>query len=276
MKIARNKIDTLSVAALGALYGGDDPSYFEKCLESIRVQTVYVPVYIVVDGPIGHDLEQVIEKFRELNIRYLRRAENKGLALALQYGLNYLAPHYEYLIRFDADDVNRKDRFEVLTELISQSLPDLMSSQMVEIDALGTEFSRRNVPLGEQSIKRWMPFRNPINHPACIFKIKSALNVGGYLEMPFFEDWYLWERMLADGCKVVNSSEYLVYFRATDDMVRRRHGSHYRRHEREFFIQRLKDGHSSRFLLIFSLLMRQLSKLLNFTLYRKLFFSLRR
>ena len=274
--MVKNKVDTPSVAALGALYGGDDPGYFEQCLESIRTQTVNVPVYIVVDGPIGRDLEQVTEKFREMNVHYLRRTENKGLASALQYGLNYLAPQYEYLIRFDADDVNRQDRFEVLIDLVSQSLPDLASSQMVEIDASGAEFSRRNVPLTEQSVKRWMPFRNPINHPACIFNIKAAINVGGYLDMPFFEDWYLWERMLADRCKVINSSEYLVYFRATDDMVRRRHGSHYRRHERRFFIQRLKDGHSSRFLLILSLLARQLSKLLSFTLYRKLFFSLRR
>lgn len=263
-------------AALGALYHGDNPQFFRGCLESLESQTLQLPVYIVVDGPISGELEGVIEEYKSLRIQYIRRPHNEGLAVALQAGLCELRKNFDYVIRFDSDDINRHDRFENMVEFIGKYSPDLCSAQMNEIDERGRKFSFRSVPTSESTIKRWIAFRNPINHPAAVVKIESALSAGGYLNMPYFEDWYLWERMIGAGYKVTNSADDLVDFRATEEMVERRFGVKYRKFERNFFLRRLCEGNTSRFLLIIALCLRQIAKLLPFLTYKKLFFWLRR
>ena len=189
----------------------------------------------MVDGAIGAELEEVISNFSALQIEYLRRPHNEGLATALQFGLVTLRARFDYVIRFDSDDINRRDRFEKMINLVDEHRPDLCSAQMNEIDGNGHRFSQRQVPTSESKIKQWIAFRNPINHPAAVIKIEPALSVGGYTDMPYFEDWYLWERMMGAGYKVMNSDEFLVDFRATEEMVRRRFGSKYRSFERMFF-----------------------------------------
>ena len=250
--------------------------FFRECLESLEAQTQKIPVFIVVDGAIGVELEAVISGFSALQIQYFRRAHNEGLATALQFGLRKLRKSFDYVIRFDSDDVNRRDRFERMMDLISDYRPDLCSAQMNEIDERGHRFSRRQVPTSELKIKQWIAFRNPINHPAAAVNIESALSVGGYLDMPYFEDWYLWERMMGAGYKLMNSDEFLVDFRATENMVRRRFGPQYQQFERRFFLCRLREGNTSRLQLSIALVVRQLAKLLSFSNYKKLFYWLRR
>ena len=268
--------ESLRFAALGALYHGDQPEFFRACLQSLEAQTLQLAIFIVVDGAIGAELEEVISDFSDLKILYIRRPQNEGLAAALQFGLRKLSPSFDYVIRFDSDDINRKDRFERMVDLIGKHSPDLCSAQMNEIDERGRRFSQRRVPVSEFKIRQWIAFRNPINHPAAAIRIESALSVGGYLDMPYFEDWYLWERMISAGCKVMNSDEFLVDFRATEDMVRRRFGHDYRKFEKAFFQRRLDEGNTSRFRLSVALVARQLIKLLSFSSYKKLFFWLRR
>ena len=263
-------------AALGALYHGDNPKFFRACLESLEAQTVRLPIFIVIDGEIGAELEEVIHDFDALEVQYFRRPDNEGLAAALQFGLLNLRGSFDYVIRFDSDDLNRKDRFEKMVDFTEEYAPDLCSAQMNEIDEIGHRFSQRRVPLLDSKIRQWIAFRNPINHPAAVIKIESALHVGGYLDMPYFEDWYLWERMIGAGYRVMNADEFLVDFRATDEMVSRRFGSEYRKFERLFYFRRLQEANISRFLLLIALGARQLSKLLSFSAYKKLFFWLRR
>ena len=108
-----------------------------------------------------------------------------------------------------------------------------------------------------------------------MFRLDRVLAVGGYKEMPYFEDWYLWDRMISRGHKAINLDEYLVDFRATNEMVKRRYGRNYLRFERNFFLRRLKEGNTSRILLVLSLFLRQFSKLFGFAVYKKIFFTVR-
>ena len=69
----------IKVCALGALYHGDNPEYLQKCLASISNQTVMVPIYIVIDGPISDLLNSKLKNFKKLNINYLTLEKNQGL-----------------------------------------------------------------------------------------------------------------------------------------------------------------------------------------------------
>lgn len=233
--------DEKQFCALGALYHGENPEYLHSCLLSLRSQTIKIPIVLVIDGPISSDLEEVLEIFDDLGIRFKRNPVNKGLSYALQSGLDLVKKEFDYVIRFDSDDINLPNRFEKLCTYICEHKPDLVSSHMYEINEKNEVFSERTVPVGHNKIAKKLPYRNPINHPASAFKISSVLAAGGYQEMPFFEDWYLWIRMFHAGFKIENIDNFLVSFRATDAMVARRYGLSYVKYELNFFHRRSKE-----------------------------------
>lgn len=264
------------ICALGALYVGDKPSYLRECLISLNQQTISIPIYMVIDGPITDELEKELTFFEDLNIKFLRSKENKGLAQALQNGLELIAKNFDYVIRFDSDDINHSNRFEIISNYFYYNEVDLVSSHMREINEIGVVYSKRKVPVSYEKICLKIPYRNPINHPASAFKVSAVLMSGGYIEMPFFEDWYLWCRMLKNGFRVENIDKYLVDFRATDAMISRRYGLNYFKHEFKFFLQRHNEDLTNPIQNMIAYLMRFLVKLFGFQIYKKVFFFVRR
>ena len=266
---------SLKICALGSLYNGERPNYLYDCLNSLRNQTLKIPIILVIDGPISKSLEEVLASFKDLKIRLIRNKINRGLSYSLQSALNLISNEFEYAIRFDSDDINSKKRFEVLAEFLKGSNVDLLSSHMHEIDEAGKIFSKRVVPISHKSIKKRIPYRNPINHPASAFKISSVKSVKGYQEMPFFEDWYLWIRMINAGFKAANIDDYLVFFRATDEMLYRRYGFPYLKNEAYFFKRRAKEKLINPFENWLAFFLRVLPKPLGFNFFKKIYFFIR-
>ncbi len=60
-----------------------------------------------------------------------------------------------------------------------------------------------------------------------MFKKDEIISVGNYLDMPLFEDYYLWVRIISAGKLVNNIDEVLVNVRAGDEMVQKRIGISY-------------------------------------------------
>ena len=67
-----------------------------------------------------------------------------------------------------------------------------------------------------------------------MFKKEAVLAAGGYQHFPFFEDYYLWIRMLLNGAKFYNIQESLLFFRFSSDLFERRGGWKYAMHELSF------------------------------------------
>jgi len=265
----------MKFAALGAIYNGDQPQYLNECLYSLSAQTRKIPIYIVVDGPINPNLEKVIKTHNSLDIVYFRLKDNVGLAKSLAHVIRHIGSEFDYLIRFDADDVNHIERFEVMINFIKKNRPDLVSSHMNEIDDKSIIFSRKVVPVDPKDIKRVFPYRNPINHPASAFNVKSVIDSGGYKEMPFFEDYYLWARMYHRDFKIMNIDKTLVNFRATELMLNRRYGFAHFKDELHFIRTINNEGIFSAYQNFLSLTLRAISKLFGFKIYKYLYFSLR-
>ena len=266
----------IKICALGALYHGDKSIFLAECLDSLRSQTLKLPLIMVIDGPISMELEEILILYKDLNIRLIRNIENLGLSAALQKGLNTIKDEYDYVIRFDSDDINDSKRFQTIVNYFISNNVDLLSSHMHEIDEHGNIFSKRDVPVGQKKIKRKFPYRNPINHPASAFKISSVLASGGYQEMPYFEDWYLWIRMYRAGFKIENIDDFLVSFRATDSMVARRYGFSYVKHEINFFHQRSKENLINPIENWVAFLARLTVKAFGFRAYKKVFYWIRK
>ena len=60
-----------------------------------------------------------------------------------------------------------------------------------------------------------------------MYKKSTVENAGGYKKMMWFEDYYLWGRMIAGGAKFYNIQEPLVNMRAGYEQLERRSGFNY-------------------------------------------------
>ena len=105
---------------------------------------------------------------------------------------------------------------------------DIISSWLEEFECDVSHIkSIKKVPASHKEIAQYIKSRNPLNHPAVMFRKSAVEKAGGYLHFPLFEDYYLWARMMKDGATFANIQEPLLHFRTSPDMFRRRGGWNY-------------------------------------------------
>lgn len=226
MELILNKYSVLM-----SVYYKEKPEHLYRSMQSIYNQTVSTDNFVLVcDGPLNDDLNAVIEemqgKFRErLHIHRLNR--NVGLGNALTIGL--LECKNELVARMDSDDISMPYRCQKeLEAFIEEPWLDIISGIVIEFEGEMKKTGMRKLPVQHDDIVRFSKKRNPFNHPAVMFKKSSVLDVGGYSERyHFFEDYYLWIRMLKNGCIGKNLEEPLLFMRTSFEMYTRRGGMRY-------------------------------------------------
>ena len=228
-----------------SVYHGDNAIYFRQSLESIYNQTLPPKeVVLVVDGPVGCDIDRVINDYRHLSIpfREIRLEHNSGHAIARQKGLD--TAHYKYVAIMDSDDIATHDRFEKQISFINQHLDvDVIGGQIEEfIDDSNNVVGKRIVPLNDEDIKRYLRDRCPMNLVTVMFKKESVQKVGGYIDWYCEEDYYLWIRMFLNGMRFANLPDTLVKVRVGRDMYARRGGLRYFRSEARLQYYMYKKG----------------------------------
>jgi hypothetical protein len=70
-----------------------------------------------------------------------------------------------------------------------------------------------------------------------MFKRSNILEVGGYVHMPYFEDYYLWARCIKAGFLFYNIQQNLVSMRVGNSHLLRRSDLTYAKHEWKFLNQ---------------------------------------
>lgn len=223
-------------SVLMSVYAKEKPEYLSDALDSIIEQTVAPDEIILVeDGPLSPDLLDVIHRYKERGkIISVKLPENVGLGVALNKGL--VACSNDLVARMDSDDISIPYRFECLIEFM-QSHPqiDICSSWVDEfIDSPDEIVSTRKVPSEHIEIQKFIKTRNPINHPAVIFRKSAVDKSGGYRHFPLFEDWYLWARMMVNGCQFANIPKSLLLFRTSKETFKRRGGWKYAKNSARF------------------------------------------
>lgn len=235
----------VSYGLLMAFYTRDKLNFVKEAIQSIDF-VFFDRVLFVIDGPVYEELLSYLNSIcaSNSNIRLLRLKENGGLGLALRIGVESLET--TYIFRMDSDDLCMSNRFveqKLFLEAAGFSI-DLLGCQMYELDdyKFGLNRDIRRVPLSLKSIKRFNVYRNPFNHPTVVFKRQAILEVGNYVNMPYFEDWDLWDRLLLCGYSCVNMSDKLLAYRTGLDQSKRRSGFSYFIKERHFYLIRLRRG----------------------------------
>lgn len=216
-----------------SVYYKEKAEYLQLALESIINQTLKPDeIVLVQDGKLSEELQAVITKYQQNYpdiFKTYALQQNQGLGKALNFGMQKCS--YELIARMDTDDIAEPNRFELQIKEFKQDKELMLcGGQIAEFADNQTEITGyRNVPLKHNEILSFAKKRNPYNHMTVMFKKQAVQSVGGYMDMPYFEDYWLWARMLKSGYKAKNIDQVLVKVRAGQDMIARRGDLNYAR-----------------------------------------------
>ncbi len=215
-----------------SVYKNDKAEFIRVALDSMLVHQSVIPdeIVLVQDGPVPESTTKLLSEYQQrfgekLNIIILD--ENKGLGNALKLGVENAK--YDIVARMDSDDICIPNRFEKqLSYMEEHPECDIVGGQITEfIDTPNNIVGKREVPCTNKAIYKYMRGRCALNHPTVMFKKKSVLKAGNYKDWFWNEDYYMWVRMMEQGCVFANLPDVLVNMRSGLEQYGRRGGKKY-------------------------------------------------
>lgn len=252
----------IGISVLLSVYHKNTSIEFNRCLTSVANQTLQPnEVVVVFDGPVAEDLYGVIDNFKAvLNIQVVALTHNMGLGYALNAGLAKCACNY--IARIDVDDICKENRLYLQYNFFKiNSDVDILGGQ-IELFDDGGVYGVRHVPIEVQKIIRYSLIRNPINHSTVMFKKDSVLNVGGYPNVRFTQDYLLWIDCISKGIVICNLPDILVEMYADKDMFHRR-GLRYFKYDVKPYIKNFQLKNNGIVFLCFVVFLRLLFNMFN-------------
>lgn len=218
----------IKFSVLMSVYKNDKPDNLRVAVESVSINQTVKPdeILIVVDGPVPNELKAVLSSLESeiptLHIEWCK--ENRGLGLALRYGMERVSN--EIVARMDSDDISLPNRFEKQIAMFEADPKLSVAGGYIDefIDSPQNVVAKRQVPITDEEIKKYMRFRDGLNHMTVMFRKSEVMKAGNYQHWYLNEDSFLWARMYLHDCKFGNLPETLVLARVGQDMYARRGG----------------------------------------------------
>lgn len=233
-------------SVLMSVYEKEQPAWLRAAVESMLAQTVPPSEFVIVeDGPLTDGLYKEIARFEAGYpglFHIVSYSENRGLGYALHEGMTFCTK--PVVARMDSDDLARPERMKVQLSLMEEQRLDMVGSQVVEfVESPERPVALTDLPEDHDAIVTYSKRRNPFRHPPMTFRRDKVLEAGSYSpEFLYFEDWDLFNRMLAIGCRAGNVHEPIVAMRVSPDFYARRGGIAYLRYAWRFKRSQMGSG----------------------------------
>jgi len=171
--------------------------YLQAAIDSILNQTFKDFEFIIVvdegDSSMGQQILALYPK--ENRIRILQSPSLGGLAHALNMGIGQARG--EYIARMDGDDISLPDRLMEQVRFLDENKDVAVLGCRVPMIDSNSRKINREFPYYQtnKGIRRALPFRNPLMHPALMFRKSALLAVNGYKYGNSAEDYEMFIRM---------------------------------------------------------------------------------
>ena len=207
---------TDKIGVLLSVYNGDRADYFQQAVDSILDQTYSnMCIFIGVDGPVKDELKDCLNNYaKRENIQVFYFNENRGLAMVLNDLLHECLKqkNIEYIARMDSDDISLCDRFEKQLFFLKKNIDvDAVGGIIEDIDANSKKTGKKvKYPLTHDECRRFYRYRDPLAHPAVMFRRSFFDKVKGYRnEYRQNQDTLLWFDAFLNGCVFSNLNELI-------------------------------------------------------------------
>lgn len=222
----------MNFSVIISVYKNDRSEFVRLALDSMLVHQSVKPneIVLVQDGPLPDGLSSLLMEYESKYpkvMQIIRLEKNGGLGNALKLGVENAK--YDIIARMDSDDICLSNRFEKqLAFMEAHPDCDIVGGQITEfIDTPSNIVGKREVPCSNEAIYQYMRSRCALNHPTVMFKKKSVLKAGNYIDWFWNEDYYMWIRMMEQGCVFANLPDVLVNMRSGLEQYGRRGGRKY-------------------------------------------------
>lgn len=205
----------------------DASATIDECLNSIAAQTMENFEVVVVDDGSKDDTPGRIDAFarRDPRLRLLKR-DRRGLVAALNEGLAICRA--ELVARMDADDRMHPERLTRQRDYLrAHPEVDVVGSRVRAFpkEKLGAgmrEYLRwQNRILSPESIAADIYVESPLVHPSATFRRQTVMDLGGYRDGDFPEDYELWLRLVSAGRRIGKSARTMLEWRQRGDSYSR-------------------------------------------------------
>jgi glycosyltransferase involved in cell wall biosynthesis len=212
------------------VYHKDNPEWLKTAIDSMVCQTLPPEeIVIAVDGPIGGELEEVIQKYEKNNALFsvYRFENNEGRGLISRKAVPLC--RNEYIARMDADDYSHPERCETqINYLLEHKEVRAVGCNINEfIGEVDNVVSSRKVPESHDEIVKFAKRRMPVNHVTLIYMKSDVLKAGNYSDLRSAEDYEFVVRMIRHGINFHNIDYPYVNMRINDELFKRRGGMRY-------------------------------------------------
>jgi glycosyltransferase involved in cell wall biosynthesis len=245
------------------VYNLESPIFLSEAINSVLNQSRSPnEIIVVIDGPIGKELNNVIKIFTDDNKAIAIRLENSaGPGAARHAGI--LKSTNNIVALMDSDDISRSDRFEKELDALIKENVDVVGGWIEEFNSNPGDLNLlRSTPEIHEKIALFGKWRMPVNHVTLVFKKKAYFISGGYKNMRYAEDFDLVSRMLGLGIKFYNVQKVMVDVRVGNLMHNRRRGVSFLSAELQVFKGMYSSGYISIWQYIYNIIIRVLIRLL--------------
>ncbi|MCO5252640.1 MAG: glycosyltransferase family 2 protein [Candidatus Kapabacteria bacterium] len=205
-------IDNVQISVLMPNYNGAE--FIAEAIESVLNQTFRDFELIIVEDASTDNSREIIDKYAaaDSRIKVIQNETNQFVNISCNIGLR--AAKGKYYARLDSDDISMPDRLEKQYEFMEAN-PDISicGAFCKIIDRKGNVIANKSFPVDDESIKKSIWSRTPIQH-SCMFARMDKMREAGFYsgKRDPSEDLELMLRTLSI-FKFANLPEYLVKYR---------------------------------------------------------------
>ncbi|MEW5871207.1 MAG: glycosyltransferase [Chloroflexota bacterium] len=201
-----------------------------EALDSLKRQSLADFEIVAVDDGSTDATAEILRAYArgEARLRLVSQA-HAGIVAALNAGLQVCQA--EYVARMDSDDRAHPQRLErqaayldthAETGVVSCRVAGFPQEQVRQGFALYIDWL--NALLSNEDIRREMFVESPLPHPSVTFRRPAVLDIGGYQEHGWPEDYDLWLRLYLAGAGFAKLPEVLLEWREHPERLTRTDG----------------------------------------------------
>ena len=201
----------------------DNPESLRVMLNSLMNQDSNLDeYYFVLNGTLSDISVQLIEDFSELiSGRVLVNAFETKESFSKCLNTIISESGCDVIVRQDPDDVSLPIRFTEIIKIFENNSIDIVFSNSVFQEGTKLWIDRRVFHDSIDTALSKMDYFNPFVHSSVAYKRNSVLEIGGYQELSFIEDFDLWRRLLKNNYTFYLNPELLVLFNFSGVLKRR-------------------------------------------------------
>lgn len=206
------------ISVIMSVYNGEE--FLEETMESVLKQTFKDFEFIIIDDCSMDNSLKILKDYASSDdrIKIIHNENNMGLQTSLNRGID--VAQGEFIIRVDADDVCRIDRFEKQYRFMKKHPKLDMSACKFYLYVNGSVIPTPMIQRTDvNSVKSLFLFANPICHPCVIMKTEIAKKMKYDTRFTCSEDLELWIRMLLDNKKIAVQRERMMLYRRHKNQI---------------------------------------------------------